>query len=739
MRTVGTAIWNAWSSGGPFIGDDSAPHTRVTVEPDWYLTRSGTNVGTWRKGPARWFQREDNSQVEVEVPNIKRVVIDRSIDTDAATCTITLANQWMNENLAVGASVDLGNPGYFTFDRGSTEEARARWDHSANQWSSVLVPVALLRTYQGFGGKTKTITDALTDGNVVITGVWLVDEITVNAHGDLDLKCRDMARLLIDQKCHPPLIPAGAPDGYPLHRCRWIPHSVITQIPPQQVPSVTRSRRYERYGGSAASGSDIWRGAFNGNWYGHVPTMAIDGDPNSWWVSVGNGQQTLPYAVEWMEVRVGEEIDAVWLDPMSPNAHAYTVYISVWEGSGWVNGSGGALIDYDPLDVGRYTGVNTARIPWVWKGGVHDATEIRLPRKYACQKYRVTMTTLHNFASTIPGSADDPHPWRAGIRHTEPRMAGYVTPGRLDVNNWQEPGNYFDYVEIIKDLLLWSGWWLYQPVVTGEPNVFGNLETTGAWADKGCLDEEYFDKKPVIEVINSIKEIVGYLFYIDDEGGARFESPNWWASGNFNEAGQWTAFIPEIDEALQLTDYSVVASGDNYRTEIIVANSDPDKNINSGSTITARFRPEAGDLLRGIERSAMWIDDDFKDAAEMQILAELVAMQLFFQQRVGNVSCAANPAIQINDQVRIFERTTGETNIHYVRGLNTQHDIESGVYTMTLTTHWLGSDNDWVITRSNIPGEESTQSRPRWALTANVIEYIKRYHSRAVTVSRLSN
>lgn len=732
MRTVSATIWNAWLSGGPFIGEDAASHSRVTVEPGWALTKSGSIVGTYNKGPIRWFQSAENDQVEVEVPNIKRISIDRSIDTDAATCTITLANQWMDEVVATGAAADdLGSPGYFTFDRGSGIEATARWGQTANSWSSVLVVNALLRTYQGYGGKSKSVEMAIADENIVLTGLWLVDEIRVNARGDLEMVCRDMARLLIDQKLYPPLVPPG-PNGYPLKRCRWIPHAEIIEHQPQLGTSMDQGFSYGNcVGPSVASASDAYYG-FNGRVHGHRPTDALDGNGGSFWLSVGNATQHAPFAWEWIEVCCGGgNIDAVFIDPMIPDGGTYTCYISVWENGGWVDGSGGAVIDYQTGGIGIYTGANTARIPWVWKGGVSGPIEVRLPRAFAAGKYRLTFTTLRNFSTITGGFA-----WRAGLRETRPRLAGLApTPGWRETRTWQTDGNYLDYSDIIKDLLLWSGFWLYEPTVTGMPSVFGNIESTGAWAERGCLDEEFFEKKAVIEAINGIKEIVGYLFYVDEDGAAHFESENIWASGNFNELGQHTTFIPEIDEALQLTDYTVVASAEALRTEIVISTDDPEKETYA-TTVTTRYRPETGELLRGIERPAMWLNEIFTDRAEQRIMAELVAMRIFFSQRQGNVSCAANPAIQINDQVRVFERTTGETNIHYVRSVQSEHDLESGAYTMTLTTHWLGSETDWLITRDDIPGEESSASRPRWVLSEALSAWLKRHEARTIAVSR---
>ncbi len=79
-------------------------------------------------------------------------------------------------------------------------------------------------------------------------------------------------------------------------------------------------------------------------------------------------------------------------------------------------------------------------------------------------------------------------------------------------------------------------------------------------------------------------------------------------------------------------------------------------------------------------------------------MAQLIAMQLYFQQRQGSITMVANPAIQIDDQVKIYERISSETAVHYVRGVSSQWERESGSYSMTLTTSQLSLPNgQWVL------------------------------------------
>ena len=133
MRNV-QEIWDKWEFGnGEFIGD-SRPIGRVTVETDYYLNLSGPSVGTSNRGPFRWYQRCDNSQIETEIPNIQSIQIQRSIDSDAATCNISIYNMWHEDfgEQPSGPVGQLGMPGYLGPDYGRSPESEARWGQTIN-------------------------------------------------------------------------------------------------------------------------------------------------------------------------------------------------------------------------------------------------------------------------------------------------------------------------------------------------------------------------------------------------------------------------------------------------------------------------------------------------------------------------------------------------------------------------------------------------------------------------------
>lgn len=635
MRQVGgSPIWDIWASGGPFVGDVSA-HGRVTYDPGWSLRIDGA-VSGYDRGPVRYFTAEDqNPTLEVDIPNIKSINIDRSTSTDAASCTITIYNQMMRDNTEANTYEELGQPGYFTFSRGKSTLAQQRWDHVSNEWEDILTPNALLRTYEGYGGHEKTTYNAWNDGNLLLTGVWMIDEVRVRTDGMLEVQCRDVAKLLVDQQLFPPLIPYGL---YPLSYANLVSTDTFTPT-----------------GGGAIAARDTTAG--------HPIQHAFENDPNTYWQSGPHASQS---DYTWIEFVNNGMVDTVAFRAWAGN---YQVYICVhdaltglWVGEGFTAAPDGTA--------------------FVIQGGVPFEGDVVFPLgdTFTSDKIRLVFTNLW--------SGDNQPPFFAGVREYESRRV-VVGAGP------QIPGNFDDYADIVKELVLWSGWHLngYE-----SPTVYGNIEETGVPGNQEpivILDTEMFDKRPVIDAINEIKEIVGYMTWVDAEGGFHFESPNIFTVGNnFDEDGAPTSFVPEIDERLQLTDYSATFSDRSARSEVIVGTTNPYLE-QSGVTTVYTINPNipGKEFLRGMTKPAMWINDKFNNATETLRMSEEIARRIGMSLRKGSVTCVANPAIEVNDQVRIFERQAAEAYIHYVQGVSTTHDLDTGVYMMTLTTHWMDDDD----------------------------------------------
>jgi hypothetical protein len=986
---IAPVISDLWDAGGPFNA-----HSIVTVQLPWptndpavkdgdedhviHPTRNYVGLQEARGIPIRWFQKADQSQTEREIPNIKQITIDRSIETDAATCTVTLTNQWMYNNGAVPAAhLAEGNRhlnGYFTPTRGTQPDAQARWNQEANEWENVLLPNALLRTYQGYGGHEKTLAQCLADGNLILTGMWLIDEVRVSTNGELTIQARDMGKLLIDQQLYPPLVPSSR---YPLSYYRW----VITNfdVNSENVTNTTTSTSQvvvapgDKRVTYRTSSVDAWYGPGT-VLHGHRGTDSIDKNVQTFWLSEGSSGPDRAFATSYIEYNCGEWMNAVYVHPWAGN---YQMYVSIYENGQW---QGTNTVPYDPSELygNQPTVVNTgANIPYVRMFGTsfESGKEYVLPRAYKADRVRIsfrhlsystigpwyyragvrefriratanigvvstntstttTTTTPYFFAAAGLRNPDNLNAegyltvsqmnqidafgdvrllprtstsaptnaqvlWcaltRSGdgywVLHSDgtvvaygaapyfgsPYEDGQVGPNQSSINNptswaticptptsqgywvvrangniraygdavgrlpndvtgftfsngqswisggtalpndygilvcsndgyvyalgdathygnWTETtlvtgeslcavvstmagdgywmmtttgrvqavgaavdhgqtnspslaypheqllptgtdlgyqimqtgglvtafgqatyygspvpdsqgqlrsdGNYLDYSDIIKDLALWAGFMLYDETLPGSsaPYVYGNIESTGSYS-KEQLPDEIFDKRPVIDAMTELKEAVGYLLFVDDEGGLRFESPNFWSYGNWDQAtGERIFNTPIIDEMTNLFDYGTSRNDESLRSMIIISSEDP--NDAGDTTVTTTIVPQTAQGLRGLLKPAMWVNGWFQDEVEQKIMAELIAMHIWFAQRLGQVTCVANPCIQINDQVRIFERSTSEVFVHYVRGVNTTHNLDDGTYTMTLTTHWLGTGEDWAITDS---------------------------------------
>lgn len=949
MRTA-PEIFALWNAGGPFIGNDGRPCGRITVETGWELTATtGTTVGDYTKGPIRWFQRKDNSQVEVEIPNIKTIEIQRSLDTDAAQCTIVLQNTRMLQNGTAPADTDeVGSPGYYTFNRGESTEAQTRWGHVTNDWNEVLVPNALLRTYQGYGGwnadgTIKTIEQAVADGNLIQTGLWLVDEVNPQAQaGDLQLVCRDMGKLLVDQSLYPPLVPAQLyPTGLYYYRFTNQNH------PPIPYGTTVYGAGYNgTYAGQTSTAApSLSFSSASSTQSGFPGTNACDfGDSTSYWLSGGQTTQDGWAYAQFVPTAAGGMTDMGAYD-LLPWGGGYDMYISVSIAGVWQD-SGGAAIPGAPSGMNipyvmqtttqgwerpflqgikggpylaadrirfTFTGLVQSSIgPPFYRAGIRDVTVgtyastvtgggravvgmarpfdlddsvpgadstgywiagsdggvysfgsatfwgaltgqilaapisgiasqglnggywlcaqdggvfafhgshfygslpsdsitpagpiIAICRSEGGQGYYLvgtdggvfaygdaTYAGAGSFATTCVGMAVHPsggywlvdadgnidsfggagyHGGAAGVApggsivgmsstftgagywlvgadgavyaygdatyhggaNTLPEplndpvcdIQGYASDGGYwlvaqdggvfsypiggERNFWgslpqsfdiETTGNYSDWTDIIRDLLLWAGYWLYDGTLTSAdaPEVFGNIEQTGTFAPDN-ITEDFFDKKAIIDVLHTIREIVGYLIYVDDQGGFHFHPPNLFAIGNFLEDGTATDTIPVFDEQICITDYQVSYSDKDAVTSIQISSSNPTYALNDTVTST-RQSPTGQALLKGIVKNALWVNGLFTSKDEQEALGELIDLYLFMAERQGSVTVQGNPAINLDDQVRIFERNTAETYIHYVSGIDSTMDLTTGQYTMSVTTHWLGDGTAWFLT-----------------------------------------
>lgn len=630
-----------------------------------------------------------------ELPNIKSVKWSRGVDTDVAACTIVLSNVDVRNDRAPANDHELDFPGYFTPNRG-TETFFDEWGYEKNEWAGWLAPDRVIQTFEGYGISPDVAPEK--DPHLYPSGVWLIDDVDLTADGLITLSCRDMGRALLDQVVFPPAVPWGA---YPL---TFQPYENRGKAEKTVIPNGGWKRPvYETDSNQPYRNSGIRdRGRLlvnpDGTAFGRHGRDAFDGNTFNWWTSPGKRTPTQSDAVEYLQGRFAspQSVAAVKINAQHGR---YRVYISLQDANGqWL---GRKRVPYKARDVN--TGAN---IPYVhsFKLRWGENGDFKLPKTYGNIK-----RIRYSFAS-LPwtGGMGDDFQYRANINEVAYASSAYLgnAPGTYKY------GNFGDYTEIIKWLCGWAGfyWPNYKTgldiirysdgttaqitpeqddPVLGEMGgrIWGDFENTGT-KSLTVLDVDVWDKKPFMDGIAYIRDIVGFDFWIDETGGVIWRMPNVWKKGCYimptkgGTRSARTTNLVEIDERTVITDLSVKTSSKNIRERVYVGN--------AGGGVGAVVNGYYPDYT-GMRRYAGWTDQKFGSNAECERMADLIAIRQSFLYRQANVTIAANPAIQPDDQVVIQERTTGEGYIHRVLNISSDIDLETGRWEYTLTTNWLGS------------------------------------------------
>ena len=273
-----------------------------------------------------------------------------------------------------------------------------------------------------------------------------------------------------------------------------------------------------------------------------------------------------------------------------------------------------------------------------------------------------------------------------------------------------------DWTDVIKMCLAWAGWYWprgsrrmlsdgtvritspTQPdtVLATDGRVWGDVEVAGTMGPAGYKN---LAKQPLRQVIQGVLDVLGHVFFIDETGAAIVRSPNLFTVGNWLRSltGQTirTEQVIPLDEATCILDIRTRISGRNIRDRISVGNP---MNVQEGdksggvSASVAGWNPNP----TGLRRHALWLDQGFATENEALVMADMIAVRGAFTYRTSEITITANPGIQVDDQVRVYERSTSEGYLHYVDSISSEMDCTTGQWTYTLTTHWLGSDPEGV-------------------------------------------
>jgi hypothetical protein len=640
-----------------------------------------------------------------ELPNVKSVSWERSVDTDVASATITC---WNTKPLDIGhdpMAGELDLPGYYTYNRGGASFS-SRFGKHQNDWFGMLVPDNLIRTYEGYGSDLTV--PAELDPFLVQTGLWIIDSVSSTTDGMMTIKCRDIGRILLDQMFYQPVVPK---DFYDEGFKNW--DGTFPTKPAQHKIKVK----------AQDSSNTPWIGT--GTVQGHKLSWAFDGDPNTYWLSIGNIAASRRFAYEWVQCSTGNQ--TVNRVKFRTKKKGYTAYISVKVAGAW---QGTGKINYHEDGIGQNGGdIHYVKSVQVDTEGFIDVT---LPKAYAkAQSVRVTLGNLQDFHF-------GPYQYRGGIRDVE-----VYGPGKAGSRGYKKgpagsnPGRYDDYTDIVKLLCAWGGF--FWPIggkqrisdgtyrtcspAKADSSVLGAGVNGRVWGDfqqsgtngPAALAASNFDKKSLMDGISYIRDILGFLFTIDETGGVVWRLPNVFDFGCYvgtisENPGYAAGEQIRIDERSVLLELTNQIDSKNVREGFFVG----DVNGKLGS-----FAPGFNPNPTGLRRMAGWTDQNFgidhvkghtkkqdrEDAlAAAQLMADMLSLRTLFTFRTAQIRIPANPKIQIDDQVRIYERTTAEGYIHYVNSISSSLDIETGEWVYDMQTHWLGEDPEskWIFSTEQL-------------------------------------
>jgi hypothetical protein len=731
MKNISETMWSVWESGD-FTGNNR-PMTRAEISKN--VLKGDTYFAEGGAGRTILFDQEDDW---VEVPNIQNITIARRLGQDAAQMEMILLNQVpisVDTNLdlthagtagtpTIRQLGDLGAPGFYTFRRGMLDrDGNQPWGHGEDTtWVDMFIPNRVIRTFQGYG--TDGAAYPSQDTNLALTGIWLIDAVEYTSKGSISIRCRDLAKLLIEQRLYPPIIPL---DFYPLEFCAEHEEDMLGVTPTSTTSStVTRDEVVgENVGSHVTSGWDSstapWYG-YNASLYGHRASHAFDGDPSTYWLSVGNSGPNKAWSYEWIEANTrGEPVNQVYFKPWKGG---YVVYVAVKVGGVW---QGTDTVPYGFNSAPAYP--NGSNVKYVKKVTIPSGEAYRTIDLTDVNGAPLQADSVRLIFTNLQDSNLGTYQYRAGVydfqvrNHTLPYEDTVTTTVGGEEYTYTEviPGNMDDYTDIVKVLCAWSGFWWPQGdndatlQKWGIPSgrVWGDFMYSGAYpVDPPCIPSTFWDNKSVMDGINQIKEILGFICYVDTTGGVVWRPPNIWRTGNYvtgvGYVGEDT--VRTVDENRVLIDYGVTIDDTSLRSEIVVVSSeDP--------TISAGFIPTWGQdggspsaqiddlsLLGGQQRVMLVPNYPFVSPAEVEKFGFLVSLWIHWSYRNSRFRIPGNPAFEPDDQIRIYERVSSELYIHYIQGISSVMDMNTGTWYMDIDTHWLGNgpDVEWVVDKADL-------------------------------------
>jgi hypothetical protein len=694
MRIVPETIEDGWAS--PIKIGANAWVTRVTVQRmnvsflNYSLAVMGSKTlqGSGQFSSMVFGQRA----IPVELGNFRNVEIDRDIDNLTASCNITIINNTAGDALkSVDTAGAFGKPGFLSPERGFTGNP---WGHAKNEFSEMLVPDRLIHVFGGYG-VDRSVPPEL-DEHMVKIGTFLIDRVEINADQNLVLRCRDLFRALQDAVVFPDVVPLA---HYPLRfeTYRTVPGDPIvnTKTTASWVrPSYDTDSNKVYIGRGFTDGKNRPYVDSKGTVNGRAGKNAFDRSEDSYWLSVGSKSPTWTSAYEWAQgsIKTGS-VSAV---KVRAYGGPYTVYVSLQDANG--NWLGTSKIPYKS----RAVNAGTA-IPFVHKFKIDKGKlkTVALPKVYGnVKKVRITLGNLWD-------SGIGEFRYRGGLRDVQVQLSTSVT---TTTPTTAREGNVDTITDIVRWPLAWGGFLWPQPTtgynfltltdgsqlfIVPDPIRDKNLPHSRIWGDltefnvqlATDIPEDTFDRQPLVSILEYVKELTGCDMFCDETGAAVMRMPNIFQQGNYlsgplggpNE-GRTVNYVTLRDDE-NILSFNKALDSRNVRERIFVANIAG----GFGATVSG-YNPYPS----GLRRYGGVTSQHNRSSRDSQVTADLIALRQYQSFKDATVTIAANPQIQVGDQILIEERITATNDFWLVNSIKFTHDVGSGRAVYEMNCSWLG-------------------------------------------------
>lgn len=640
---------------------------RVTIDhryDDWDGEQFGEISGKPGAKPWQGFLRA--LEAWRPLPNILNARIEQSFDGNGiAVATLTLDNIYYKPETGPLGVYHVIEKGWFSPLRSFVVPGRPPSEQTETDWFEVFYQACQVTVYMNYG------VDGAADSKP-FTG--LVDSVDLESKpGQIVISLRDFGQILVDEHFF-----GWAKDRNIKDPIIFVPRNVAENITAEA-------------GGARASSADA----------GFPAKNILDRDGRTYWRS---DPRENPNNVEWTEVSLpAGRYRSIYLHPKYDNQ---TIYIGFYLRPRGKNQrryctftpsgiAGEQDITPDQMVVHGYidSGLNDpAQVPYGWwqpdvskqvpessgefaDGGwpyVKRLYQMRARGRYISLggELECGENTLLRIGVASLGRVDEggQSKYYGGIR----RLAGMrrTLTAEARKERWVVVDDVSD---IVKVVLRWSGFkdW--------------DIESAGA-----NIKERYVcDKsKSFMDVINEVKELLGYVFFIGEpvqDDDLSMGIPTFRQNRIFGDPG---AEYTELRDQDLLTGFRPRYTKDPLRTVIRVRGKplpreDGGRTLGDDETFRAMFVywPPWRNRLSGVIKHLTHYDPKFETHADCEFAAYLIALQIGLASFTGQCSLPGTPHIGLDQLVAIRDRPTGTTQRLYVS--NRLLDFQAGE-----NAHW---------------------------------------------------